>query len=147
MMGNSSSQSLHEMMRDTLLRNVSRDNLMMHDSLSRNVSNVSLTELVRNYSSGSLEAVMEQGEATGFMCAYPAVNGVPACASEWALQELLVAQWGFDGYVVSDCLALQVRVAAAHRETLTIAQARVSLFVRARARVRRHSLLVCACPA
>ena len=63
MLGNSSSQSLHEMMRDTLLRNVSRDNLMMHDSLSRNVSNVSLTELVRNYSSGSLEAVMEQGEA------------------------------------------------------------------------------------
>ena len=63
MMGNSSSQSLHEVMRDTLLRNVSRDNLMMHDSLSRNVSNVSLTELVRNYSSGSLEAVMEQGEA------------------------------------------------------------------------------------
>ena len=80
------------------------------------------------------------------MCAYPAVNGVPACASEWALQELLVEQWGFDGYVVSDCLALQVRVAAAHRETLTIAQARVSLFVCARARVcvRRHSLLVCA---
>jgi hypothetical protein len=65
MMGNGSSQSLHEMMRDTLLRNVSRDtlDLMMHDSLSRNVSNVSLTELVRNYSSGSLEAVMEQGEA------------------------------------------------------------------------------------
>ena len=68
------------------------------------------------------------------MCAYPAVNGVPACASEWALQELLVEQWGFDGYVVSDCLALQVRVAAAQSEPLTIATAR--LLVRARACVR-----------
>ena len=28
------------------------------------------------------EAVMEQGEATGFMCAYPAVNGVPCCGDD-----------------------------------------------------------------
>ena len=57
-------------------------------------------------------AVVTRGKALGFMCAYTAVNGVPACASEWAMQELMVEQWGFDGYVVSDCLALQVMMQA-----------------------------------
>jgi hypothetical protein len=47
----------------TLSRNVSRDSFMVNDGLSRNVSNASLTEMVRNYSSASLEAVMEQSEA------------------------------------------------------------------------------------
>ena len=57
-------------------------------------------------------AVVTRGKALGVMCAYPAVNGVPTCASEWALQELMVEQWGFAGYVVSDCLALQVMMQA-----------------------------------
>lgn len=64
MMPSMSSQSLSEFMQrdgDMLSRNVSRDNLM-HDTLLRNVSDTSLTEMVRNYSSGSLEAVMEQSE-------------------------------------------------------------------------------------
>jgi xylan 1,4-beta-xylosidase len=33
--------------------------------------------------------VVDRGKALGAMCAYTAVNGVPACASEWALKELL----------------------------------------------------------
>ena len=30
------------------------------------------------------------------------INGVPACANEWLLTDLLRNEWGFDGYVVSD---------------------------------------------
>ena len=37
------------------------------------------------------------------MCAYNAVNGVPACASDFLMNERLRDDWGFDGYVVSDC--------------------------------------------
>lgn len=66
MIPSSSSQSLSELMqRSPLPRNTSTDNFLMRDTLSRNVSNVSLTEMVRNYSSASLAAVMEQNETWG----------------------------------------------------------------------------------
>jgi len=39
------------------------------------------------------------------MCAYSAVDGVPACANE-KLFDLLRNKWGFRGYVVSDCGAI-----------------------------------------
>lgn len=64
MMVSMSSQSLSDMMQrdgDVLSRNMSRDNLM-HDTLLRNASDTSLTDMVRNYSSASLEAVMEHGQ-------------------------------------------------------------------------------------
>jgi beta-glucosidase len=40
------------------------------------------------------------------MGAYNAVNGQPACANPFLLSELLRRQWGFDGYIVSDCGAI-----------------------------------------
>ncbi|XP_071113290.1 uncharacterized protein [Haliotis cracherodii] len=36
------------------------------------------------------------------MCSYNSVNGVPACANEYILNEVLRKQWNFTGYVVSD---------------------------------------------
>lgn len=60
MVTSASSLSLSELIqRDTMSRNFSRDQLMLSDTLSRNASNTSLTDMVRNYSSGSLQAVME----------------------------------------------------------------------------------------
>ena len=41
--------------------------------------------------------------AYSVMCAYNRVNGVPACANTDLLQNRLRQQWGFRGYVVSDC--------------------------------------------
>ena len=40
------------------------------------------------------------------MGAYNALNGVPDCASSFLLTDLLRKQWGFEGYVVSDCGAI-----------------------------------------
>ncbi len=37
------------------------------------------------------------------MCAYNALYGIPACASEFLMEERLRNDWGFDGYVVTDC--------------------------------------------
>ena len=37
---------------------------------------------------------------------YNAVNGVPSCASNFLLQDILRDQWDWDGYVVSDCGAV-----------------------------------------
>jgi beta-glucosidase len=47
-------------------------------------------------------AVMD-GKVQSFMCAYNAVNGVPACASQDLLARRLRGAWGFEGFVVSDC--------------------------------------------
>jgi beta-glucosidase len=52
------------------------------------------------------ERVVREGKVAGVMGAYNAVNGVPACASSFLLDDLLRKQWGFEGYVVSDCDAI-----------------------------------------
>eukprot|EP01063_Lacrimia_lanifica_P035184 TRINITY_DN6645_c1_g1_i1.p1 TRINITY_DN6645_c1_g1~~TRINITY_DN6645_c1_g1_i1.p1 ORF type:complete len:815 (+),score=291.53 TRINITY_DN6645_c1_g1_i1:307-2445(+) len=49
---------------------------------------------------------VKKGQAKGIMCAYNAVNGVPACVSKHLLVEALRDAWGFDGYVTSDTAAL-----------------------------------------
>jgi len=53
------------------------------------------------------ERVVREGKVAGVMGAYNAVNGVPACASSFLLTDLLRKQWGFEGYVVSDCDAVR----------------------------------------
>jgi len=44
--------------------------------------------------------------AMGTMCSYNALNGVPTCANEWLLKDVLRKEWNFTGYIVSDCGAL-----------------------------------------
>ena len=53
------------------------------------------------------ERVVREGKVAGVMGAYNAVDGVPACASSFLLTDLLRKQWGFEGYVVSDCDAVR----------------------------------------
>ncbi|HEX7576479.1 MAG TPA: glycoside hydrolase family 3 C-terminal domain-containing protein, partial [Verrucomicrobiae bacterium] len=52
------------------------------------------------------ERVVREGKVAGVMGAYNSVNGVPACANSFLLDDLLRKQWGFEGYVVSDCDAI-----------------------------------------
>ena len=40
------------------------------------------------------------------MCAYNSVDGLPACANTRLLGDILRGEWGFPGYVVSDCGAI-----------------------------------------
>jgi len=54
----------------------------------------------------AFRAAVTEGHAGSVMCAYNALNGTPACANDWLLQTLLRKDWGFDGYVVSDCDAI-----------------------------------------
>jgi beta-glucosidase len=53
------------------------------------------------------EMAVREGHVGGFMGAYNSVFGKPACASPFLLTDLLRNQWGFDGYIVSDCGAIR----------------------------------------
>ena len=52
------------------------------------------------------ERVVREGHVAGVMSAYNALNGIPSSASSFLLDNLLRKQWGFEGYVVSDCDAI-----------------------------------------
>ncbi|CAB9501820.1 Exo-1,4-beta-xylosidase bxlB [Seminavis robusta] len=66
---------------------------------------VSDQDLVQTYLP-AFEVGIKEGKAGSVMCAYNAVNGIPACASSFLLQDILRDQWDWDGYVVSDCDAV-----------------------------------------
>lgn len=81
---------------------------------------VSKHDQVDTYEPAFRAAVVE-GKAGSVMCAYNAINGEPACANQYLLQDQLRGKWGFQGYVVSDCDAVR-DVAANHRYRPTQAQ-------------------------
>ena len=54
----------------------------------------------------AFRAAVTEGKADSVMCAYNRVNGQPACANTFLLQDTLRDAWKFDGYVVSDCGAV-----------------------------------------
>jgi beta-glucosidase len=55
----------------------------------------------------AFRASIMEGKADSIMCAYNSVDGVPACASADLLQKRLRGEWGFKGFVVSDCGAIR----------------------------------------
>jgi beta-glucosidase len=55
----------------------------------------------------AFRATVTEGKAGSVMCAYNSINGQPACANEFLLEDQLRGKWGFQGYVVSDCGAVQ----------------------------------------
>ena len=69
----------------------------------------------------AFRAAIVEGKAGSVMCAYNAINGEPACANQYLLQDQLRGKWDFHGYVVSDCDAVR-DVAANHRYRPTQAQ-------------------------
>lgn len=66
---------------------------------------VSLHDQLDTYEPAFRAAVVK-GKAGSIMCAYNAINGEPACANQFLLQDQLRGRWGFTGYVVSDCDAV-----------------------------------------
>jgi len=54
----------------------------------------------------AFRATVTEGKAESIMCAYNRVNGQPACANTFLLQDQLRGAWKFNGYVVSDCDAI-----------------------------------------
>jgi len=68
--------------------------------------NPSRQDLAETYLPAFRRTVVE-GKVASIMCAYNAVDGQPACASQALLQSTVRQHWGFSGYVVSDCGAIE----------------------------------------
>jgi beta-glucosidase len=54
----------------------------------------------------AFRAAVTEGHAGSVMCAYNALHGTPVCADAGLLDDTLRKDWGFKGFVVSDCDAV-----------------------------------------
>ncbi len=75
----------------------------------------------------AFRATVMEGKAESVMCAYNSLNGEPACANTVLLQEHLRRDWGFGGYVVSDCGAI-TDISEGHRFSKTMAEGTAAAF-------------------
>jgi beta-glucosidase len=73
----------------------------------------------------AFRATVVEGKAESIMCVYNAVGGIPGCASTDLLQKRLRGEWGFQGYVVSDCGAID-DIHKNHKYTPTVGGAAVA---------------------
>jgi len=62
----------------------------------------------------AFRAAVIEGGARSVMCAYNALDGIPACANETLLQGRLREDWAFNGFVVADCDAIDDMTAFHH---------------------------------
>jgi beta-glucosidase len=62
-------------------------------------------ELFRNVYLPPFHAAQQAG-AGSFMSAYMDINDVPASGNRWLLTDILRKEWGFQGFVVSDAMAV-----------------------------------------
>jgi len=62
----------------------------------------------------AFRAAVTEGKAGSVMCAYNRVNGEPACANSYLLENQLRGAWKFEGYVVGDCDSVEEIYSAHH---------------------------------
>jgi beta-D-xylosidase 4 len=82
---------------------------------------VSKHDLADTYFPAFKNAVRE-GKAKGVMCSYNAVNGVPSCANNFLLEDVLRGAWNFSGYVTSDSGAVEDIYKQHHYQNMTAAE-------------------------
>ncbi len=54
----------------------------------------------------AFQTLVQQGNVASVMCAYNRLDGEPCCGSDALQVEILRDRWGFKGYIVSDCGAI-----------------------------------------
>src|ERR1044072_5643070 len=69
----------------------------------------------------AFQATIVEGKAYSIMCAYNRTNAEPCCSNK-KLFDILRREWGFDGYVVSDCGAIRA-IWEGHKVVKTEAEA------------------------
>lgn len=77
---------------------------------------VSKSDLYNTYLP-AFKTLVTEAKVGGVMCAYNRVDSFPCCNNPFLLQTVLRQQWGFKGYVVTDCWALSDIVNGHHYVT------------------------------
>ena len=49
---------------------------------------------------------IQAGKIAAIMCSYNAVNGVPSCGNDYFMNQVAREEWGFGGFIESDCSAI-----------------------------------------
>src|SRR5205085_445858 len=70
----------------------------------------------------AFEATVKEAGADSVMCAYNRFQGEACCANDTLLRKILRDDWGFKGYVVSDCGAI-FDIYTGHKLTKTLTEA------------------------
>ena len=73
----------------------------------------------------AFRATVTEAKAGSVMCAYNSIDGEPACANTMLLQTTLRKDWGFNGYVTSDCAAI-TDVSVGHKYSQDLEHAAVA---------------------
>jgi beta-glucosidase len=74
------------------------------------------------YYTRGFEACVREGHVFTVMSSYNALNGIPTTASPFLLTDILRKRWGFRGFVLSDCGALE-DICSTHHFVPTLAEA------------------------
>jgi beta-glucosidase len=71
----------------------------------------------------AFKELVTKADVAGVMCAYNAVNTQPCCANDMLMNDILRKQWNFQGYVTSDCWAVDdfFRYHKTHKDATTSA--------------------------
>ncbi|SCE31450.1 beta-glucosidase [Streptomyces sp. DvalAA-14] len=68
-------------------------------------SNASDTD-IRQYYTAQFKSLIENAHVSGLMTSYNAINGTPAVADTYTVNQLAQRTYGFGGYITSDCGAV-----------------------------------------
>ncbi|MFI0717587.1 glycoside hydrolase family 3 C-terminal domain-containing protein [Streptomyces sp. NPDC021224] len=78
-----------------------------NDENNRHTQSANTTDAnIRDYYTKQFASLVQKAHVSGVMTAYNAINGTPAPASTYTVNELLQATYGFGGYTTSDCGAI-----------------------------------------
>ncbi|MBM9510464.1 glycoside hydrolase family 3 C-terminal domain-containing protein [Actinacidiphila acididurans] len=78
-----------------------------NDENSRHTQSANTTDAnIRDYYTKQFAGLVQKAHVSGVMTSYNAVNGTPAPADTYTVNELLQATYGFGGYTTSDCGAV-----------------------------------------
>jgi beta-glucosidase len=70
------------------------------------ISSNASDEAIRDYYTATFRYLIEKAHVAGIMTSYNAINGTPAVASTYTVNELAQRTFGFNGYTTSDCGAV-----------------------------------------
>ena len=66
---------------------------------------ISMQDLVETYLA-PFKSCLKDARVGSAMCSYNAVNGIPACANDFLMNQVARGRWGWEGWITSDCGAL-----------------------------------------